>query len=227
MRAEATIAVSKNPNHRKVFGRPTTPSSVRPGPYFAFEKAMRNTMTVIPPRPQGMPNPLIECLDENAEHLGSLVYATGKKNGLMPEDGEDAVQDAFVAAMEAVKHGKADGIRNCQGWFVRTGQNKCVDAVRTAEKHAHSPIHRDGEYEDPSWRNASPAERAESDALVRAAFFSLRGIDRRLIVYCDLWDHTYEQAAARFGLTIASVHGRLFRARAALRQKLESHYFAE
>ena len=200
-------------------------------------------------------DPLIECLAEHAEHLGSLVYATGKRNGLTPEDAEDAVQDAFLAATETIRHRKADGIRNWQGWFVRTGQNKCVDTVRTAEKHSHSRIHTkrasglridtgihdksagkkhshrgngDGEeFIDPSWRDESPVEHAESVALVRAAIFSLRGIGRRLVIYCDLWHHTYEQAAARFGLTVVAVHGRLFRARAALRQKLESHYLAE
>ena len=206
-------------------------------------------------RQESAQDPLIECLAEHAEHLGSLVYATGKKNGLTPEDAEDAVQDAFLAATETIRHGKADGIRNWQGWFVRTGRNKCVDASRTAKKHSCSRIHtkrasdmRIGssfhdksagkkhshrgngggeQFIDPSWRDESPVERAESVALVRGAICSLRGIDRRLVVYCNLWGHTRAEASAHFGLTIDAIHGKLHRALQALRQKLEPYYSVE
>lgn len=135
------------------------------------------------------------------------------------EEADDAAQDTFVRAFQALHRFRGD----CplETWLLRICANTCRDRLRSRRRGAEMPAGAGLEHlEDPLGDPALPLERRMRAIAVRAAIASLRPAEREVIVLRDLEGLGPEETARVLGCSRACVHVRLFRARRRLKDRL-------
>lgn len=135
------------------------------------------------------------------------------------EEADDAAQDTFVRAFQALHRFRGDCA--LETWFLRICANTCRDRLRSRRRGAEVPAGAGLErMEDPSGDPGLPLERQMRADAVRAAIASLRPAEREVIVLRDLEGLGPEQTARVLNCSRACVHVRLFRARRRLKDRL-------
>jgi RNA polymerase sigma-70 factor (ECF subfamily) len=154
------------------------------------------------------------------------------------EEAADAAQDAFVRAFRGLKNFRGDS--NFDTWLHRIAVNVCIDAARKRRRapilyadiatlnadddetpDIESRLSRDGSTPDSS----EPGEatlRREKRAAVRAALARLSDHYRIVLILFDIEGHSYEEIAAALNLPLGTIKSRLNRARAQLREELQT-----
>jgi len=139
------------------------------------------------------------------------------------EDALDASQDAIIRIYKGLPNViiREDG--SLKAWICTVTANTCLDAVRkkriVAEELTNENI------------SASPTlPSAEESAItnervneILAAIAKLPDDHRIILILRDMQGLTYEELAEALGLTLGTVKSRLSRARAALKNMLDSH----
>lgn len=122
-------------------------------------------------------------------------------------DAEDAVQEAFIAALttESLPHGEVGA------WMRSIAARKALDAARARKRRAED------ELADGAASNPSPL-----DAIaVREALSRLSASDRAVLVLVDLEGRSMTEAAESLGTTGLGARLRAMRARRKLRKSLQ------
>ncbi len=128
-------------------------------------------------------------------------------------DGEDALQEALVKAIEA--HAGAGPIANPEGWLFRIAHNAALDFLRRRARR--DAAHADADVDmivDP----VTVADARQSAASGLRTFMRLPVGQRSSVILMDVLGHTIEEVAAIIDSTIPAVKASLHRGRARLRE---------
>jgi len=175
----------------------------------------------------------MEAFEELVGRYQDRVYAIARRLLRSAEDAEDAAQEAFVRAYQAL--GTFRGKSSFYTWLYRILVNCCSShvrrAVRTREIEGVSldaPLGGDDEDTarsfEPAARDGDPgeaADRREAHRRVREAIAELQQDHREVVVLRDVEGMDYEDIAETLGVSRAAVRARLHRARAELAVKLK------
>lgn len=147
----------------------------------------------------------------------------------------DLTQDAMVRIIEGLS--TYDGRAKLSTWMIRVTMNVCLSKMRSEKLRRHASLDaptgdRTG---DPrpaidrlaasDMREPDPDLGVEGDdlrRLVAAALLRIAPEQRAILVLRDSRDLDYDQIAEVLNIPVGTVKSRLFRARAALREALES-----
>ena len=140
-------------------------------------------------------------------------------------DAEDAVQDAFIKAFEAL--GQLESPSRFAAWLARITAHTCIDTLRSRSDKVSLAdfstsvllLPRPGRQYDTPSTLASRAERAE---LLKAAIGSLPENQRVAIMLRFGAQMSYEQIASYLDVPFTTVVGRLHRAKRALKEMLKT-----
>jgi RNA polymerase sigma factor (sigma-70 family) len=131
-------------------------------------------------------------------------------------DAEDAVQDVFVRAYDALR---ADGREIAvRAWLYRVAHNRCIDALR---RRREEPATADENEAGPS----DPVTETESREAFRLLIDDLRALpdqQRSALVIRELEGLSYEELAVALDTTVPAVKSLLVRARVGLAEAAEA-----
>jgi len=148
-------------------------------------------------------------------------------------DAEELTQEALLKALERI--GQFKGFSQFYTWLFRIAANLAISHRRRRARvrfHSMSAAGVDGEGDDPQGpmttelarqRNPGPLAEAMAADTGRQVAAALDGLDeefRAVLVLRDVEDMDYAQIAEVLDVAVGTVKSRLYRARAALREKL-------
>lgn len=143
----------------------------------------------------------------------------------------DLTQDSFVKIIQGLH--TYDRRSKLSTWMIRVTMNVCLSRIRSEKLRAHASLEgmaspagvQTGADLFAQETEPSPAEGVEGNEDTERVLASLSELDpdqRAILVLCDCRGLPYEQIAEILGIAIGTVKSRLFRARAALRDAVES-----
>jgi RNA polymerase sigma-70 factor (ECF subfamily) len=154
----------------------------------------------------------------------SRVY--GLALGLVrnPEDARDLSQDSFVRAFQAIE--SYDPGRPFLGWLLGICRNMCIDFLRRRRPLVRmdddSPDRPKVQLADPNARTDRPTIASETRELVWEAMGRISDEHREVLVLKDMQDLEYAEIARILNIPQGTVASRVYYARRALREALES-----
>lgn len=164
------------------------------------------------------------------KYVYTTVYAVVRNR----EDAFDVSQEVFLKLYHSI--GSFKGESSFSSWLYRIARNGALDFLRRGKKH--SAISLDYEDEDgnryilqlPDMDPAGDPEhrllKNERKKILYDAMDELSDEHREILLLRDINGLTYDEIAVRLKLEVGTVKSRLFRAREALRKKLEKkNYF--
>ncbi len=172
-----------------------------------------------------------DAWSELLENYHPRVYGVCRRMLRNPELAADATQDALIRVIEGLPSYQGDA--KLSTWIIRVAMNVCLSLLRREKIRDHAslddtspgaPVPRRDRLEDPG--ELSPAGRVEHRERQTAVLDALNAVDpevRALLVLRDLQGLEYQQIGEVLDLPIGTVKSRLFRARQALRQAIESN----
>lgn len=156
-------------------------------------------------------------------HQGALL-AVARAYFAAEADAQDAVQDAFVKAYQALGQ-LADDARFA-AWMARITVNTCLETLRTSKQKVSLSVFattvelRPRVGQEP-FTPATLASHQEHADLVRAAIGRLPEDQRVALLLRYLEDMSYEQIAAYLDVPTSTVRGRLYKGKRTLRKMLK------
>jgi len=169
-----------------------------------------------------------------ARHQDRL-YATCVRMVHDREMATDLTQDAFVKIIQGLD--SFDGRSKLSTWMIRITMNVCFSKLRSEKVRRHVSLdaltdRSDGAndggrraMEFSGGREPAAASSVEAHEDRDRVLEALRLLDpdqRAVIILCDAQGHSYDQIAEVLGVAVGTVKSRLFRARTALREAVES-----
>jgi RNA polymerase sigma-70 factor (ECF subfamily) len=172
------------------------------------------------------------ALDTLIKRYQNRLYNTILKMCASPEDALELTQDSFVKVIENID--KFQGKSSFYTYLFRVGVNLTINFCNRRKKVRFATI--DAETENADGRGMlkdylegrgkdDPADIVsdkEAVDILRRAIASLEDKYREVLVLRDIEEMTYEQIAQTLELEAGTVKSRLFRARAMLKDILES-----
>ena len=146
-------------------------------------------------------------------------------------DAEEAAQEAFLAAWQALPAFRGDA--SFASWLYRLVSNACVDILRREGRHqAMAGPSLDDEESSPEPPDKSPsphalAERAELRRQIEAGLAALPPEYRQVLILREIHQCTYDEIAQICSIDLGTVKSRINRGRKRLRKiLLESGNFS-
>ncbi len=147
------------------------------------------------------------------------------------EDAEDAMQDAFLKALENLD--QFAGAARFSTWLTRIGVNEALQRLRKRGRFESldEPVEAGDSFvprQIEDWRDNPEQQyaREELRELLETAIGSLPPIYRTVFVLRDVEHMSNEETAAALGLSVPAVKSRLLRARLMMRDRLSRHFVA-
>lgn len=138
--------------------------------------------------------------------------------GLSPELAEECVQETFLRAYESLS--TYTGGSPFQSWVYGIARNVHLQHARQRERHRHEDV-----LEAAVVGGApDPAARSDDEERLRAVREAIAGLPERMQLALQLRfveRRSCEEIAEALGTTVAAVSPLLYRAKAALRERLE------
>jgi RNA polymerase sigma-70 factor, ECF subfamily len=142
---------------------------------------------------------------------------------------EDAAQESFIKAFQAIKSFRGGSFRS---WLLRIVTNSVYDRLRRAARHAAQPLFPEDEHgeeiESAAWLADPKAsvqhivEEQEFSREIYRMLDDLPDVYRSVIHLIDVQELGYEEAAQALQLPLGTVKSRLARARMQMQKKLQS-----
>lgn len=155
------------------------------------------------------------------DHLYNFAYRLTHD----PATAEDATQEAFIAAYQALNRFHGGSFR---AWLFRILRNKCFDALRKDRRHPEPSLDNiTDSFETPrilASDGASPErahEQAELWRAIEACLERLPPDQRETVVLRDIEEYEYNEIAHILTISLGTVKSRLSRARARLQSCLQ------
>ena len=149
------------------------------------------------------------------------------------EDAKDAVQEAFIKALDSIDQFKATS--SLSTWLQRIAINCCLMQLRKSKARMEDPIdtllptfHENGHRMNtsPAWPDEY-AERVEAVKLVSTKIKQLPEGYRLVMMMRDIDGYSGEETALLLGISVNLVKVRLHRARQTLREMIEAEMRSE
>ena len=158
------------------------------------------------------------------------LYRTARSITQNDADAEDAVQQAYIRAYEALPGFRADsGLRT---WLTRIAINEALERLRKRKRELQTvesenvidlESHRDMTYDPPGSETPEQmAMRHQTRKLLEQKIDELPSAFRSVFVMRALEEMTVEETAACLGIAEVTVRTRFFRARRMLRESLHA-----
>lgn len=160
-----------------------------------------------------------ELVDRHKDKAMTLAMRMLKNR----EDAEEALQDAFVRAFQALP--RFEWKSSFSTWLYRIVYNVCASALARKGEDLHRSLDDEGEVDFPEL----PSDLLPPDAAYESTEFSLavrEEVNRLPAMYGSVFalfilkEMSYEEIVDVTGLSLSAVKVRLFRARALLREAL-------
>jgi RNA polymerase sigma-70 factor (ECF subfamily) len=148
----------------------------------------------------------------------------------------DLTQDSMVKIIEGLS--TYDGRSKLSTWMIRVTMNVCLSKMRSEKLRRHASLDapdragpgREGrpagdrleDFREREPDGSSGVERDELRRVVAGALLRIAPEQRAILVLRDARDLDYDQIAEVLDIPVGTVKSRLFRARAALREAIES-----
>lgn len=156
-----------------------------------------------------------------------LVFSTAMRLLANRAEAEDVTQDVFLKAY--ARFGELEHSPTAGGWLRTVATNLCLnhlsryrsrwsffsEMLRGSEEAGEVPV----EFMAPQ-PSVDPAEAADRRALLEQALQKLPAAQRVPLVLYHLEELSYEDIAAKLGVTLGKVKTDIFRGREALRKRL-------
>lgn len=139
-------------------------------------------------------------------------------------DAEDAVQDAFVTALERLED--CHNPERFGAWLTTIARNRAHSLRRRRRVRAADPLD-DVRLGDSRSSPVGDAERAELRGALQEALETLTDVQREVLLMHDLEGWRHREIGERLGLPEGTVRSHLFHARRQLRELLGPGHFAE
>lgn len=139
-----------------------------------------------------------------------------------PEDAEDALQEAFIKAFDALD--RFDLERPFGPWFFQILRNQCRDALRSRKARFRLEALDEDLEERPAPGAGGPERRRERSAARTLVWRALEkiGVDHReILVLKELQGFRYAEIAGILGIPEGTVASRLYHARMAMKEALD------
>ena len=155
------------------------------------------------------------------------VYATCLRMLRDPQLAEDATQDAFVRAWNAIDSFRGGIVRP---WLLRIATNRTYDILRSRARRPAQSLDAQPFESEPEWTTqvqvAEQPEiystRGEISAFLEGALASLPDDQRAVIVLSDVQGYGYDEIAQILGIAVGTVKSRISRGRGRLREHIQS-----
>jgi RNA polymerase sigma-70 factor, ECF subfamily len=171
----------------------------------------------------------IEAFEELVRRYDRRIYRVTIAITQNKEDAEDAMQDAFLKALEHLD--QFAGSARFSTWLTRIAVNEALQRLRKRSRFdsLEEPVDIGDslvpqQVED--WRE-NPEQQYARDELkdiLEKAIGSLPPIYRMVFVLRDVEQMSNEDAATALDLSVAAVKSRLLRARLMMRERLSRHF---
>jgi RNA polymerase sigma-70 factor (ECF subfamily) len=138
-------------------------------------------------------------------------------------DAEDAVQDAFVAALRRIEDCRPE--EKFRPWLLTIVRNRAIDLRRRQRVRRADSLDVVGDA--PTSSASGPlreAERADARAHLAAALATLTDVRREVVLLHDLEGWSHREIGEHLGLAEGTVRAHLFWARRDLRQRLSAEW---
>ena len=144
-----------------------------------------------------------------------------------PASASDATQETFIAAYQKIATFRGGSFRS---WLLRIVANRCYDELRRRKRRPITSWEEFGDVDaeaNPALINGGESpeesvERGELARLLQAAISSLPADQRVVLVLSDVEGMNYAEIAETVGIPVGTVKSRLARARAKLRDLLQT-----
>ena len=160
----------------------------------------------------GDPVGLAEAYDKYAVPLHSYCRSLLRE----PADAADAVQDTFLVATAKLRSLRDPG--KLRSWLYAVARNECLRRLRAG--HALSTLEEAADMPTQTAEVSIAAERAELQALVRAAIDGLNPGERDIIELSLVHELDADELAEALGVSRNHAHAQLSRARSQLERSL-------
>ena len=175
----------------------------------------------------------VQAFNELVLEYQDLAYSVAYR--IMQTDlAADITQNAFIAAFEKIHQFKGGSFK---AWMMRIVTNACYDELRRLKRRSTSSLDEIQEDSDGldllDDANASfisvpihpeaNVQRNELQTLIEDCINALADIHRVVVVMADIEQYRYEEIADVAGVSLGTVKSRLSRARANLRDCLQTH----
>jgi len=158
-------------------------------------------------------------------HYQQLVYNVTYRIMGDPQSAEDATQEAFISAYNALNRFRGG---NFKAWLLRIATNACYDELRRRKRRPQSSLDELTEDNEsfPFLRssNEGPEAHRQRIELIRAIEDCLQTLpdeQRVTAVLCDVEGYDYKQIAEMTSVSLGTVKSRMSRARSKLRDCLQ------
>lgn len=144
------------------------------------------------------------------------------------EQAEDATQDTFIRAWQAIDTFRGGMARP---WLLRIATNRAYDLLRARVRRPADSLDAELYEVEPDWTSQAPptehpelfATRAELSGALEAALARLPEDQRLAIILADVQGYGYEEIAQIMGVAVGTVKSRISRGRARLRDILKEN----
>ena len=170
-----------------------------------------------------------EAYEYAVREFGPRIFGVVRRMLANEQDAQDAVQDAFLAAFRSID--RFTGNAQFSTWLHRIAVNAALMKLRALRTRPAISIEEllprfldDGHHADwpEPWNDGgTPAERAETQAIVREGIEQLPDSYRTVIQLRDMEGLSTEETSRILGDSVNAVKIRLHRARQALRTILD------
>ena len=160
----------------------------------------------------GDPVGLAEAYDKYAVPLHSYCRSLLRE----PADAADAVQDTFLVATAKLRSLRDPG--KLRSWLYAVARNECLRRLRAG--HALSALEEAADMPTETAEVSIAAERAELQALVRAAIDGLNPGEREIIELSLVHELDADEVPEALGVSRNHAHAQLSRARSQLERSL-------
>jgi len=137
----------------------------------------------------------------------------------------DLAQDAMVRVIQRLH--TFDGRSKLSTWMIRVTMNVCLSKLRSEKLRRHAPLESASVRDDSGSGRGEPTagesvQSGELRARLASALLRVSPDQRAILILRDARGLEYEQIAEVLGIAVGTVKSRLFRARSALREAMES-----
>jgi len=145
-----------------------------------------------------------------------------------PAAAEDATQESFIKAFQAVNRFRGGSFRS---WLLKIVTNTAYDMLRQSSRHSTQSLFPEDEngdeIESPAWISdpsasvQSAVERSETAKEIYRKLDELPDAYRSVLTLVDLYEMDYEEAAQALNVPLGTIKSRLSRARLQMQEKLK------